>query len=160
MVKETVININNIRSIDNQDTLCDELINCNLSLENKIRVEIFYQQHKTKMFASIFAVIIGLAILIAVQNNGNTEVNYCNGYTPDTLATEVSVKCLQQLWAKNGCVIKSGSIPDSYSGFWLKSPEGGKLIMCGSSLKQTPYCGIGSFQNICSWIYQCKIDGF
>lgn len=157
VVAETVINVDTIESIDS-NTFWEQFIRCNLNLENKIKLEIFYQKHKSKLVAVTFAVLIGVIVVIAIQNKQSSEINYCESYTSDTMASEVSVKCLQQLWAKNGCNTK-GSIPDSYTGFWLKSPEGGKLVMCGS-FKIKTNCGIGSFQNICNWMYQCRIDGF
>ena len=104
----------------------------------------------------VLASIIGLGIALSKSStsSASTATNPCETYKDDDFASGVSLECLRTLWANSNC---KGSIPDGYMGWWLQSPDGGKMVLCippntGSR------CGAGNFGTIRNNMYVCNLD--
>jgi hypothetical protein len=87
-------------------------------------------------------VVITVVSVIALHKNPEYP---CLAYSPSTLASEVSVKCLQFLWTASGCIQKGmPPISDSYNGYYLHSPAGANTVKC-DGFHSGKNCGIGSY---------------
>lgn len=109
-----------------------------------------WRNHSGCIILSIFIVVIVIVVIMVVLNQ-KTAVLPCALYSGTTLASDVSVECLQYLWDKL-CPTRPYSFPSSYMGWWRSSPQGGTLVRCSV----TP-CGVGSFDNMRTYVQLCNV---
>ena len=93
-----------------------------------------------------------IAVVLVVALNQKTVAFPCAQYAGTTLASDVSVECLQYLWDKS-CLTRPYSFPASYAGWWRSSPQGGTLVR----YSVTP-CGVGSYDNMRTYIQLCNVN--
>ena len=109
-----------------------------------------WRNHAGCIILSIFIMVIVIVVIVVVMNQ-KTAVLPCALYSGTTLASDVSVECLQYLWDKS-CPTRPYSFPASYMGWWRSSPQGGTLVRCSV----TP-CGVGSFDNMRTYVQLCNV---
>ena len=142
-MKEHVIYLESLPTVPDQD-YC---FNC------KTTIRQFWNSYQTWIILCSIMIIIG-GIVIIVLVTSKTNYYPCLLYSPQTLASSVSVSCLQYTWNLN-CAIKAPFTFDSnYQGWWNQSPQGGTLVHCST----TPQCGVGSYTNILIYISYCNIN--
>jgi len=109
-----------------------------------------------KIIAFFFiSIIISVILIVVLQKNPEFP---CMLYSPTTLASSVSVKCLQYVWTKTGCVQKgSPPISDNYNGFYLRSPQGPAYVRC-DALHTGNNCGVGNYATIVTNFQLCNIN--
>ena len=90
-----------------------------------------WRNHSGCIILSVF-VMVSVVVVVVVVLNQKTTVYPCALYGGTTLASDVSVECLQYLWDKS-CPTHSYSFPASYMGWWRSSPQGTALVHCSSS---------------------------
>lgn len=96
--------------------------------------------------------IITLVIIIS-QSTSTSISNPCATYTTSDLASSISLECFSYLWINAGC---KGMIPNGYNGWWLRSPQGGKTILCNYGIAEEN-CGAGNYGTIINNIYKCDL---
>lgn len=97
-------------------------------------------------------VLLGFALYVILSQRTGTMA--CSPYGMDTLAKDVSIACLQLLWSSR-C---PGAFPPAdYQGFWNQSPQGMTMVACPNR-QVTPACGVGSYNNIISYMGTCRSD--
>lgn len=103
----------------------------------------------------VIFIIVGVILAITLTK---TTPNYpCLMYSPQTLASSVSIVCLQYLWKTAGCEKKNPPIPNDYSGFYLNSPNGPNMVHC-DMYNNGNNCGVGSYLNIINNIQKCNLS--
>jgi hypothetical protein len=148
ITKEITIDIDKIESVD---------VSQELDLNTKIQM--CWVNNQRKIICLTLLLIIVFATIGILLSGTKVTQTYCDKYTSDSFTSEVSVKCLQEIWTNTGCTSRgTPPIPDNYVGWWLQSPQGTKLIPCTKTIKDFN-CGAGSFQNIVTYSYICKIEG-
>jgi len=123
----------------------------------KIRFMWFLEDHRKKIIFIILSIIAGIIIAVISLADNTTQYN-CLNYGSNTLASEIDIKCLQEMWENCGCINKvSQSIPDNYKGWWNNSPQGGVTIRCTPGMNPE-LCGAGSFQEIRTNFCKCDLN--
>jgi hypothetical protein len=112
-----------------------------------------------KLYPSIFIflliiLIIGGATVGIVLANNKTVILPCIAYNTNTLASEVSLECIQYIWTIE-CPSKPYTIPSTYKGWWTQSPSGTAMIKCTSGMAPTQ-CGVGTYGNIITYMQFCN----
>lgn len=147
--KEIILNVDTIENVEYSD---------NLDLKTQIEM-ICANNSKKIIFGLILIIGVGTTVGVLLGKTSQNNQSPCEKYSNDDYASDVSVKCLQKIWENAGCLTKNPElIPDNYSGWWLQSPQGTKLIPCTKYVKGKN-CGAGSFANIITYIYLCKLEG-
>lgn len=98
-----------------------------------------------------------LAILITQLKNSSVTVNPCLSYSDSTLASQVSIKCIQFIWSYYMCSNPPVFPPDGYSGWWTRSPNGQVLVNCNMVTDLTK-CGVGTYGNILLYMRKCNAN--
>jgi hypothetical protein len=112
-----------------------------------------YDKYKKLFNIGIVVILIGIIILISTLTNFEKTDNPCIDYFPEDLANQISFTCFKYMWDKT-C---KTSIPENFDGgWWLRSPNGGKMIPCRLENKGSR-CGAGSFKIITTYIYKCNL---
>jgi hypothetical protein len=130
-----------------------------------VRCEFFYEAHKWKIITFLILLLSGVISLIVILSKTKTSSsssgvydNPCENYKDDDYASGVSLSCLRQLWDIAGCITKGkGTIPDGYNGWWLRSPSGGKMVLCVPP-NTGDRCGAGNFGIIRNMIFVCDLN--
>ena len=73
--------------------------------------------------------------------------NPCAGYTDNSLASSVTLACLQKIWLDSGCTTTGTSYPRNTNSWWSNSPNGTKPVDCDTTHKGTQ-CGAGNYRTI------------
>uniref|UniRef100_A0A6C0KT19 Uncharacterized protein n=1 Tax=viral metagenome TaxID=1070528 RepID=A0A6C0KT19_9ZZZZ len=150
---EISINTNQIPSIPNENFI--------KSLENDIRkcmentyisCRYCYQHYLRFIILGIVLSVIGIVVTVIVLSQKSNTFP-CYGYESNTLASSISVSCLQYLWDQSCSTKAPYTFPPNYQGWWNQSPQGTTLITCHSN----PQCGIGSYGNIAIYVSYCNI---
>lgn len=106
----------------------------------------------------ILAMIVVIGILIAISkgssSTSNTGANPCEEYKSDDFASAVSIACFRIMWTNAGC---KSVVPDGYAGWYLRSPDGGKTVLCIPP-KTDSLCGAGSYGAIQNSIWRCDLN--
>lgn len=140
-----------ILDTDKLDTIDDNTYYDNMIFSLKI----WFRRNQKYILGSFILII--LAIIIIVVSIQKQPEFPCLMYSPDTLASSVSVKCLQFLWNNAGCIRRgNGLIPDNYSGFYLNSPNGIEYVHC-DGLHTGNNCGVGSYSRMVNFIQSCNL---
>ena len=114
-----------------------------------------WTQYKTWVMMGILGIIMTVITVVILLSKNNSTLP-CFTYTDQSLASTVSVDCLNFLWSAY-CTTSPYTFPPSYTGFWNRSPQGGTLIRCITP--QSTDCGAGSYQAIYVYMKQCN-EGF
>jgi hypothetical protein len=106
----------------------------------------------------IATICIGLisGILVIILNNKDT-VYPCLSYSSDTLASSVSIECLQYAWTQSCGTRAPYTFSPTYVGWWNQSPEGSMMVSC-NGLKKGSNCGVGSYSNMVTYMQYCNIN--
>jgi hypothetical protein len=112
--------------------------------------------HHVKKIICFFVIIIIVGVVISITNKNIPDLP-CIMYSPQTLASSVSITCLQYLWKTAGCEKNKPPIPNDYSGFYLNSPSGTNMVHC-DMYHSGSNCGIGSYMNIVNNIQVCNLS--
>jgi len=107
--------------------------------------------HIGKVIGCISVCVI-VAIILSIVLTPSAALNPCISYTPTTLASQVSIACLQWLWTFNKCVNPPSFPPNDYHGWWNQSPSGTTQVSCAQSVP----CGAGSYGVILTYIQLCN----
>lgn len=94
--------------------------------------------------------IFGLVSLGTVGLNlekSNTTSDPCAGYTDNSLASSVTLACLQKIWLDSGCTTTGTSYPRNTNSWWSNSPNGTKPVSCDATHTGTQ-CGAGNYRTI------------
>lgn len=105
----------------------------------------------------ILFAIIGTVIAItqtAAPSATSTSTNPCEMYKPEDLASGVSHACFSYIWTNAGC---KSTVPDGYAGWYVRSPDGGKTVMCIPPNTGVA-CGAGSFSAILNNAWHCDLN--
>lgn len=108
------------------------------------------------ILTSIFALIGIIVTVIALTRSGTTATtatNPCESYKADELANGISLACFRYMWANAGC---KTMVPDGYAGWYLRSPDGGKTVLCVYPLVGER-CGAGSYGAVQNSIWRCDL---
>lgn len=123
-------------------------------ISSGVKCEFFCSTYKRCLtFLGIVCLIGVITIIIISQNTSSTTSNPCASYTSSDLANTISLDCFRYLWIKKDC---KEMVPNGYHGWWLRSPQGGKTILCVNGIAEE-YCGAGSYGAIINNIYKCDL---
>ena len=114
------------------------------------------QRNMPYIVTVIFISCILIGILVVVLNN-KTPIYPCMSYSQESLASSVSVACLQYMWTQSCGVRAPYTFSETYRGWWNQSPEGAALIPC-NGLKKGYNCGVGSYSNMVTKMQLCNIN--
>lgn len=105
---------------------------------------------------AVVLVIIGAIIGLTRGSSSSTTSSNdpCTEYKPDDFASGISLACFRSVWINAGC---KSVVPDGYSGWYLRSPDGGKTVLCIPP-RTGSLCGAGSFATILNSIWRCDLD--
>jgi hypothetical protein len=112
-----------------------------------------YREYHRSILIGLFILVIGMIIILVISLNSATPSYPCIGYDTFTLASTVSVSCLQHTWNK-ACPSSSYTFSQGYTGWWNQSPQGSTLTRC----RGTTPCGVGSYGNILVYMRLCQIN--
>lgn len=103
----------------------------------------------------VVLLVIVAGIVLSVILGNKSQPFPCYLYNSQTLATEITLDCLQYIWKANACSNPAIYPPSGYTGFWSQSPQGTKMVKCIGQT-QGIRCGIGSYQNIIVYMQFCN----
>lgn len=115
------------------------------------------QQHMKWVVLSIFLISIVGGIVIIIINNNKLPDYPCMSYSQESLASSVSVACLQYMWMQSCSVRAPYTFSATYVGWWNQSPEGATMVSC-NGLKKGSNCGVGSYLNMITYMQYCNIN--
>ena len=141
--KEIVIDINNIKNVPDDNYFDD--------IKFKIR---YFISNNMKMIVFIFLILIIGGIVTSISLTSNTKSFPCIGYGYDTLASSVSIACLQYIWVVTGCTKSKPPIPNDYSGYYLRSPSGLTTVHCNNNIN----CGVGNYNAMVTQLQVCNLN--
>lgn len=119
----------------------------------KTTVRHFWNSYQTWIIlVSILIILSG--IVITVMMTSKTYSYPCLAYSSQTLASSVSLDCLQYMWNVNCATRSPYTFAADYQGWWNRSPQGANMVRCSS----TPQCGVGSYNNIITYMSFCNIN--
>lgn len=150
---EVSINVDQIPSIP--DTSCIESFEKNTyECAKNIAISCRHccQHYMRLIILGVVLLIIGIVIVVIILSQ-KTVAFPCHEYDTNTLASTVSVKCLQYLWDVSCSTRAPYAFPANYQGWWNQSPQGGTLVSC----KSNSLCGVGSYGNIAIYTSFCNI---
>lgn len=122
--------------------------------DTRITLHAYWRDYRNWIIFGLTVLVIGIIILSVSLIPSNTTAYPCRLYDTDTLASTISVDCLQYIWNSN-CRLKQPYLfPQGYTGWWKQSPQGGTMVSCRSSPSA---CGVGSYGNILVYMQFCQI---
>lgn len=104
----------------------------------------------------LLIVVIGTIVALSGGSSDSTtsSTNPCFAYKADDFASGVSLACFRYMWGNAGC---KTPVPDGYAGWYLRSPDGTKTVLCIPP--HTGYlCGAGSYGMIQTSVWRCDLD--
>lgn len=110
-------------------------------------------QHRAIIIACVLCLTVGSIAISVIIKSKNTIVNPCSTYTSDTLASDVTVECVNYLWNSFQCSTALQSSPTWR--WWIQSPNGKTMVHCDATHTGTA-CGAGSYQTIIIYIQLCN----
>ena len=145
--KEIEIDVRNLYTIVDQDIV---------SLF-KDKIEYIQRRYVTgKCMVSIIILIIILSILLSIVLAKKTTSSPCQSYGSNSLASTVSVECLQYLW-NIVCPNQRYTFTVEDVGWWTQSPQGPVMVSCTNHILSSS-CGVGSYGNILVYLQYCRAD--
>jgi len=97
--------------------------------------------------------ILGVVVILIIVSQSNIPSYPCLSYDSNTLASSVSVACLQYAWDQ-ACKSTPYTFSQGYTGWWNQSPQGSTMVRCHG----TSPCGVGSYGNILIYMQLCQIN--
>ena len=137
---EVVVDVDSIPTVESP-SVCDQV---------KLCVRLY---PSILIFLLVILIIGGATVAIVVLGKKAVFLP-CMDYNINSLASEVSVGCLQYIWT-NTCPSKPYTIPTTYKGWWIQSPSGTAMIKCTSGMNPSQ-CGAGSYGNIITYMQFCN----
>lgn len=121
-----------------------------------VKCSFFCSTYKRCLAVSAILSVISIIIVVILITRTTTtsSSNPCSSYTASDLASSVSLECFRYLWVNSGC---KGTVPNGYDGWWLRSPQGGKTVLCTNGVMGES-CGAGSYGTIVNSIYKCDLS--
>lgn len=145
--KEIEIDVRNLYTIDDQD----------ISSICKDKIEYIQRRYVTgKCMVSIVILIVILSILLSIVLAKKTTTSPCQSYDSNSLASTVTVECLQYLW-NNVCPTQRYTFTVEDTGWWTQSPQGPLMVSCINHILSSN-CGVGSYGNILVYLQYCRPD--
>ena len=121
-------------------------------VETGISLRACWRDYRNWIVFGIVLLIIGISVLLALLFQPTPPSYPCISYQMDTLASSVSVTCLQWIWNMN-CLSTPYTFPSMYNGWWRQSPQGTVMVPCHG----TSACGVGSYRNIAVYLQYCQL---
>ncbi len=123
-----------------------------------VECDFFCWRHKRLIFfLLVLCIASGIALGIVLSSKSDTSTtttNPCEKYKMDDLANSVTLDCFNYIWTNGGC---KGSVPGGYNGWWRRSPQGGKTILCiDPNIGER--CGAGNYGTIINNIFVCDLN--
>ena len=106
---------------------------------------------------SIFIIAIVIGAVIIILSSNKTPDLPCISYSQESLASSVSVECLQYIWTQSCSTRAPYTFPATYEGWWNRSPEGATMVSCNGP-KKGAACGVGSYPNMVTYMQFCNIN--
>jgi len=113
-----------------------------------------WRDYRNWIIFGLSLLIIGIIIAIVIVLQSSPPAYPCLMYDSDTLASTVSIDCLQFIWNANCRTKQPYVFSNDYHGWWKKSPQGLSMISCHMS---PTACGVGSYGNIIVYMQFCQI---
>lgn len=145
-----------ISDTNSWDTLCEVFMNGveKSYTDGKISLSSYWRDYRNWIIFGLTLLAIGGIILFVTLLPSTTPMYPCRMYDTETMASTISVACLQYVW-DNNCRLKQPYLfPQGYTGWWNQSPEGGRMVSCRMSPSA---CGVGSYGNIIVYMQFCQI---
>jgi hypothetical protein len=120
----------------------------------RISLHSYWRYYRNWIIIGLTVLAIGMMILFVILLPSSTNTYPCRMYDTDTLASTISVECLQYVWNSNCRTKQPYLFPQSYTGWWKQSPQGGTMVSCHSSPSA---CGVGSYGDILVYMQFCQI---
>jgi len=114
----------------------------------------YWIRHRSYIICSMITIILTAVVLTIVLIQPKTSNYPCLTYDQNSLASSVSISCLQYTWDSFCKTSNPYTFPQGYTGWWRQSPQGTAMISCHSSLLP---CGVGSYGNIVIYMNLCQI---
>jgi len=114
------------------------------------------QRNVKWIVASFFIIGIVVGVIVVLLNNNKTPDFPCISYSQQSLASSVSIACVQYMWTANCATRAPYTFPANYVGWWNQSPEGTAMVPC-NGLKKGSNCGVGSYSNMVTYMQFCNI---
>lgn len=152
IIKDTIITIEPYKPyIPTLESIYDQ---SHISLD--VKCSFFCSTYKRCLtIVGIICIISIISIIIAIsQNTTSTSSNPCSSYTSSDLASSITLDCFRYLWSNVGC---KGIVSNGYNGWWLRSPQGGKTILCIHGIAEES-CGAGNYGTILNNVYKCDLS--
>jgi hypothetical protein len=122
--------------------------------DSKIVLRAWWRDYRNWIIFGLTLLAVGAIILLVTLLPSSTPSYPCRMYDTETLASTISVDCLQYVW-DGSCRTKQPYLfPQSYTGWWKQSPQGGTMVSCRMSPSS---CGVGSYGNIIVYMQFCQI---
>ncbi len=110
----------------------------------------------------LIGIVLVIGIIVAIvtlkgsgsDTSSTTSTNPCESYKADDLANSITLACFRTMWANAGC---KSVVPDGYAGWYLRSPDGGKTVLCVPPTLHER-CGAGSFGAVQNSVWRCDLD--
>jgi hypothetical protein len=115
------------------------------------------QRNMKWIILSAFLISIIVGIIVVVINNNKTPNYPCLSYSQESLASSVSIECLQYAWTQSCGTRAPYTFSPTYVGWWNQSPEGSMMVSC-NGLKKGSNCGVGSYSNMVTYMQYCNIN--
>ena len=115
------------------------------------------QRNMAYIATGIFIMCILIGAVIIVLSSNKTPDFPCMSYSQESLASSVSVACLQYMWSQSCGVRSPYTFSATYVGWWNQSPEGATMVSC-NGLKKGSNCGVGSYLNMITYMQYCNIN--
>lgn len=150
---EISIDVNQIPSIPDKGCIESLEKSTNKCIENIcISCRHCYQHYMRLIILGVVLLIIAIVIVVIILSQ-KTIAFPCHTYDTNSLASTVSIQCLQYLWDTSCSTKAPYTFPTNYQGWWNQSPQGTILVSCKSS----SLCGVGSYGNIAIYTSFCNI---
>ena len=118
-----------------------------------VRCRSIWRNYGKWIILGLFVIVIIIVIVLIVVAQSATPSYPCLPYDTNTLASSVSVPCLQYVW-NQVCPSSPYLFSQEYTGWWNRSPKGTTLVRCSG----TAPCGAGSYGNILIYMASCQIN--
>lgn len=152
-MSEISLNIEKVPSIPDEGCMesCEKGIH--VCIENTcISCRHCWQHYMRLIILGIILSVIGVVVAVIVLSQ-KTIAFPCYGYDTNSLASTVSLQCLQYLWDTSCSTRAPYTFPAGYQGWWNQSPQGSTFVSC----KISQQCGVGSYGNIAIYTSFCNI---
>jgi len=150
IIKDTTITINSYKP-EMLSSIYDEP---HISMDVKCTFFCSTYKQLISILGFILLVSLIITIIFITKNKSTSDSNPCISYTINDLASSTTIECFRYLWNNAGC---KATVPNGYNGWWLRSPQGGKTIICTNGITDNN-CGAGNYGTILNNIYHCDLS--